>query len=119
MSLQALVQIQLSAVRIGAKIYCLVRLHASVCVIKVSVPVSEVVGVEEGRVEILPKKSVEGTDKDFTGGLSFRGANSSKKSRLHPVFVQLEGFLILYNLFEIKQACETCDDIGDTVILWM
>ncbi|XP_076598224.1 ceramide kinase [Chaetodon auriga] len=32
----------------------------------VSVPVAEVVGVEEGRVEILPRKSVEDTDKDFT-----------------------------------------------------
>ncbi|CAJ1085270.1 ceramide kinase family protein [Xyrichtys novacula] len=32
----------------------------------ISVPVSEVVGVEEGRVEILPQKSVEDTDKDFT-----------------------------------------------------
>lgn len=41
---------------------------ALVCVIKVSVPVAEVVGVEEGRVEILPQKSVEDTDKDFTGG---------------------------------------------------
>lgn len=30
------------------------------------VPVSEVVGVEEGRVQILPHKSVEDTDKDFT-----------------------------------------------------
>ncbi|KAJ0064293.1 hypothetical protein NL108_001611, partial [Boleophthalmus pectinirostris] len=30
------------------------------------VPVSEVVGVEEGRVLILPHKSVEDTDKDFT-----------------------------------------------------
>ena len=42
-----------------------------VCVVKVSVPVSEVVGVEEGRVEILPQKSVEDTDKDFTGGFSW------------------------------------------------
>lgn len=41
-----------------------------VCVIKVSVPVAEVVGVEEGRVEILPQKSIEDTDKDFTGGFS-------------------------------------------------
>ncbi|KAM9752179.1 ceramide kinase isoform 1-T1 [Menidia menidia] len=32
----------------------------------VSVPVAEVIGVEEGRVEILPQKSVEDTDKDFT-----------------------------------------------------
>ncbi|XP_056131162.1 ceramide kinase family protein [Lampris incognitus] len=32
----------------------------------ISVPVAEVVGVEEGRVEILPQKSVEDTDKDFT-----------------------------------------------------
>nr|XP_046252577.1 ceramide kinase family protein isoform X3 [Scatophagus argus] len=32
----------------------------------VSVPVAEVVGVEEGRVEILPQKSIEDTDKDFT-----------------------------------------------------
>ncbi|XP_030590492.1 ceramide kinase [Archocentrus centrarchus] len=32
----------------------------------VSVPVAEVVGVEEGRVEILPQRSVEDTDKDFT-----------------------------------------------------
>ncbi|XP_072223974.1 ceramide kinase [Leuresthes tenuis] len=32
----------------------------------VSVPVAEVFGVEEGRVEILPQKSVEDTDKDFT-----------------------------------------------------
>lgn len=32
----------------------------------VSVPVAEVVGVEEGRVQILPHKSVEDTDKDFT-----------------------------------------------------
>ncbi|XP_004558776.1 ceramide kinase [Maylandia zebra] len=32
----------------------------------VSVPVAEVVGVENGRVEILPQKSVEDTDKDFT-----------------------------------------------------
>uniref|UniRef100_A0AAV2LYJ9 DAGKc domain-containing protein n=1 Tax=Knipowitschia caucasica TaxID=637954 RepID=A0AAV2LYJ9_KNICA len=30
------------------------------------VPVSEVVGVEEGRVQILPHKLVEDTDKDFT-----------------------------------------------------
>lgn len=37
---------------------------------KVSVPVAEVVGVEEGRVQILPQKSVEDTDKDFTGELS-------------------------------------------------
>lgn len=36
-------------------------------VIKDSVPVAEVVGVEEGRVEILPRKLVEDTDKDFTG----------------------------------------------------
>lgn len=35
-------------------------------VIKVSVPVAEVVGVEEGRVEILPQKSVEDNDKEFT-----------------------------------------------------
>lgn len=42
-----------------------------VCVIKVSVPVAEVVGVEEGRVEILPQKSVEDTDKDFTGRFSW------------------------------------------------
>lgn len=42
-------------------------LCAFVCVIKVSVPVSELVGVEEGRVEILPQKLVEDTDKDFTG----------------------------------------------------
>jgi len=34
---------------------------------EVSVPVPEVFGVEEGRVEILPRKSVEDTDKDFTG----------------------------------------------------
>lgn len=33
----------------------------------VSVPVAEVVGVEEGRVEVLPHKSVEDTDRDFTG----------------------------------------------------
>ncbi|XP_055022265.1 ceramide kinase family protein isoform X2 [Boleophthalmus pectinirostris] len=32
----------------------------------IQVPVSEVVGVEEGRVLILPHKSVEDTDKDFT-----------------------------------------------------
>ncbi|KAM3872314.1 ceramide kinase [Diretmus argenteus] len=32
----------------------------------ISVPVAEVIGVEEGRVEILPQKSVEDTDKDFT-----------------------------------------------------
>ncbi|XP_034551972.1 ceramide kinase family protein [Notolabrus celidotus] len=32
----------------------------------ISVPVAEVVGVEEGRVEILRQKSVEDTDKDFT-----------------------------------------------------
>ncbi|KAM4563967.1 ceramide kinase [Odontesthes bonariensis] len=32
----------------------------------VSVPVAEVFGVEEGRVEILPQKSVEDTDKGFT-----------------------------------------------------
>ncbi|KAG7283827.1 hypothetical protein CRUP_034014 [Coryphaenoides rupestris] len=31
-----------------------------------SVPVSELIGVEEGQVEILPRKSVEDTDKDFT-----------------------------------------------------
>lgn len=35
--------------------------------IKDSVPVAEVVGVEEGRVEVLPRKLVEDTDKDFTG----------------------------------------------------
>ncbi|XP_071776002.1 ceramide kinase [Centroberyx gerrardi] len=32
----------------------------------ISVPVAEVIGVEEGQVEILPHKSVEDTDKDFT-----------------------------------------------------
>lgn len=32
----------------------------------IRVAVSEVVGVEEGRVQILPHKSVEDTDKDFT-----------------------------------------------------
>ncbi|KAF7209774.1 ceramide kinase [Nothobranchius furzeri] len=32
----------------------------------VSVPVAEVIGVQEGRVEILPHKSVEDTDKVFT-----------------------------------------------------
>ncbi|KAF3860405.1 hypothetical protein F7725_000660 [Dissostichus mawsoni] len=32
----------------------------------ISVPVAEVVGVEEGRVEILPQKSIEDTDKVFT-----------------------------------------------------
>lgn len=32
----------------------------------ISVPVAEVVGVEKGRVKILPRKSVEDTDKDFT-----------------------------------------------------
>ncbi|XP_019944532.2 ceramide kinase [Paralichthys olivaceus] len=32
----------------------------------ISVPVAEVVGVEEGRVEILPQKLVEDKDKDFT-----------------------------------------------------
>lgn len=47
-----------------------VSTEAAVCVIKVSVPVAEVVGVEEGRVEILPRKSIEDTDKDFTGGFS-------------------------------------------------
>ena len=40
------------------------------CVLKVSVPVSEVVGVEKGRVEILPQKSVEDREKDFTGGFT-------------------------------------------------
>lgn len=33
---------------------------------KKTIPVSEVVGVEEGRVQILPHKSVEDADKDFT-----------------------------------------------------
>uniref|UniRef100_A0A8C8DKX9 Zgc:158263 n=1 Tax=Oryzias sinensis TaxID=183150 RepID=A0A8C8DKX9_9TELE len=32
----------------------------------VSVPVAELVGVEEGKVEVLPHKTVEDTDKDFT-----------------------------------------------------
>ncbi|XP_071380979.1 ceramide kinase [Centroberyx affinis] len=32
----------------------------------ISVPVAEVIGVEQGQVEILPHKSVEDTDKDFT-----------------------------------------------------
>ncbi|KAE8293428.1 Ceramide kinase [Larimichthys crocea] len=32
----------------------------------ISVPVAEVVGVEEGRIDVLPRKSVEDTDKDFT-----------------------------------------------------
>ncbi|XP_037336481.2 ceramide kinase family protein [Pungitius pungitius] len=31
-----------------------------------AVPVAELFGVEEGRVEILPQKSIEDTDKDFT-----------------------------------------------------
>ena len=43
------------------------RVVCVICVIKVSVPVAEVVGVEEGRVEILPQKSIKDTDKDFTG----------------------------------------------------
>ena len=34
---------------------------------KASVPVSELIGLEKGQVEILPRKSVEDTDKDFTG----------------------------------------------------
>lgn len=115
-SLLAFVQIKLSEILPSenyfhyilksTSIYCLVRLHAFVCVIKVSVPVSEVVGVEEGRVEILPKKSVEDTDKDFTGGGLFSRCELLKKSKLHSVFVQLEGLLILYYLFEMKRACE-------------
>uniref|UniRef100_A0A8C5NAQ9 Ceramide kinase-like n=1 Tax=Gouania willdenowi TaxID=441366 RepID=A0A8C5NAQ9_GOUWI len=32
----------------------------------VLVPVSEVIGVEQGRLQILPRKSVEDTEKDFT-----------------------------------------------------
>ncbi|KAF7660113.1 hypothetical protein LDENG_00287810 [Lucifuga dentata] len=32
----------------------------------ISVPIAEVIGVEEGRVEIFPQKSVEDTDKGFT-----------------------------------------------------
>lgn len=61
--------------------YCPLCLHPFVCVIKVSVPVSEVVGVEEGRVEILPQKAVEDRDKDFTGGSSFQGAKRSHSAR--------------------------------------
>lgn len=57
-------------------------LLAFVCVIKDSVPVAEVVGVEEGRVEILPQKSVEDTDKDFTGGLSREAHIADSKSVL-------------------------------------
>lgn len=57
-------------------------LLAFVCVIKDSVPVAEVVGVEEGRVEILPQKSVEDTDKDFTGGLSCEAHIADSKSVL-------------------------------------
>ncbi|XP_062314597.1 ceramide kinase family protein isoform X2 [Osmerus eperlanus] len=34
--------------------------------ITISVPVSEVIGAEDGRVEILPQKSVEDADRDFT-----------------------------------------------------
>ncbi|TKS77561.1 Ceramide kinase [Collichthys lucidus] len=36
---------------------------------KKTIPVAEVVGVEEGRIDVLPRKSVEDTDKDFTGPL--------------------------------------------------
>lgn len=36
------------------------------CVFSVSVPVSEVVAVMEGQVEIQPQKKVEDTDRDFT-----------------------------------------------------
>lgn len=50
--------------------------------IKDSVPVAEVVGVEEGRVEILPQKSVEDTDKDFTGGLSREAHVADSESAL-------------------------------------
>jgi hypothetical protein len=39
---------------------------------KASVPVSELIGLEKGQVEILPRKSVEDTDKDFTGMLEGR-----------------------------------------------
>lgn len=44
-------------------------LLATVYVIKVSVPVSEVIGVEAGRVAILPQRSVQDADRDFTGEL--------------------------------------------------
>ncbi|XP_041802598.1 ceramide kinase family protein isoform X2 [Chelmon rostratus] len=40
--------------------------HSGQFACHISVPVAEVVGVEEGRVEVLPQKSVEDTDKDFT-----------------------------------------------------
>lgn len=36
------------------------------CVFLVSVPVSEVIGVKEGRVEIQPQKKLEDSDLDFT-----------------------------------------------------
>lgn len=39
----------------------------------VSVPVADVVGVKEGRVSVLPRKSAEDSDKDFTGGSSEEG----------------------------------------------
>ena len=39
-----------------------------------SVPVSELIGLEKGQVEILPRKSVEDTDKDFTGMLEARSS---------------------------------------------
>lgn len=130
-SLQAFVQIKLSEIRLSenyfhyirnsTSIYCLVRLHAFVCVIKVSVPVSEVVGVEEGRVEILPKKSVEDTDKDFTGGVSFRGANSSKSQGYIQCLCSLKGFLsftIFWNETSLwATEARPKHDIGDVVIL--
>lgn len=34
--------------------------------VPVSVPVSEVIGVKEGRVEIQPRKKLEDSDLDFT-----------------------------------------------------
>lgn len=82
--------------------------------IKVSVPVSEVVGVEEGRVEILPKKSVEDSDKDFTGGSSFPGAKAPKSPGPVRCVCSTRGTLCL----KWNQPVSDFSKAFDTVVLW-
>lgn len=47
--------------------------------VSVSVPVSEVVAVMEGQVEIQPQKKVEDTDRDFTRKFQLADADLTTK----------------------------------------
>lgn len=92
------------------------------CVIKVSVPVAEVVGVEEGRVEILPQKSVEDNDKDFTSEfswetLSIKNVNVNNSKAWSSAHLHIEVWLLI--IYTVQVHIQICISIlaTDIVIL--